>query len=202
MRVTVPVEDAGGVAARVESLAAGSGGPLIVLAEQGGVRRVVVGFDIGQSNWVKDASFHIFLKNAVDYLTLSGEEEAGRALRTTDTFSVRPAPGSEAVRVSGPIEFSREVSESGARVTLGPLSRVGLYEIEGVIEADAVAAANLLDPTESRIATPDPIQLAAGPITATTAADAAPKEVWHWFALAAIVALGIEWIVYAWRMRV
>lgn len=200
--MTLPVEDVGDASVRVESLAAGSAGPLIVLAELGGVRRVVVGFDIGQSNWVKDASFHIFLKNAVDYLTLSGEEEAGRAVRTTDTFSVRPAPGSKAVSVSGPVEFSREVSSPGERITIGPLSRVGIYEIEGVVEPDAVAAANLLDSTESRIDSPDPIQLATGPVTATTAADAAPKEVWHWFALAAIAALCIEWMVYAWRMRV
>lgn len=201
MPITLPDEQGSNAEVRCVPLAMGEAGPLIVLAEQAGVRRVVVGFDIGQSNWVKDASFHIFLKNAVDYLTLAGDDSAGAALKTTEVFSVRPAAGASAVEVKGPKAFSREISSSD-RVTLGPLSLVGVYELGGVEAADSVAAVNLLDPRESRLGVASSLDLAGGAVAGTRASDATPREIWAWFVLAGVALLCVEWTLYALRMRV
>lgn len=202
MTVAVPEGGEGGDASRFEVLASGEEGPLIVLVERAGVRRLIVGFDIGQSNWIKDAGFHIFLKNGSDYLALGGEEEAGRAVSTTQAFSVRPLPSASRVEVAGPVSFVREVSPGGGAVQIGPLARVGLYRIKGVVDEDALVAVNLLDPVESRIERRDALRLASGDIGGVGASAAAPREIWHWFVLAAAAGLCVEWMLYAWRMRV
>ncbi|MBL8745809.1 MAG: VWA domain-containing protein [Phycisphaerae bacterium] len=202
MRVTLPEESSGGMPVRAVSLASGNTGPLIVLVEQGGVRRVIVGFDVGQSNWVKDAGFHIFLKNAVDYLTLSGEEEAGQVVRTNEAFGVRVAAGSTKIEVSGPVSFSREVRASADRQTIGPLPLVGVYEIKGAPAEDSTRAVSLLDSTESAAAVRSDLRLATGEVRGTSASSAVRREVWAWFALAALVLLCLEWALYSWRMRV
>lgn len=206
MRLSLPTEGVpgpGSVPIRIEPLASGAGGPLIVLIAQGGTRRIIVGFDLGQSNWVKDAGFHIFLKNATDYLTLSGEDEAGAAVRTTEPAVVRPAPGATRIDVSGPTTLVRDVRrEEGDRVVIGPLPRVGRHAISGVVEADAALFVSLLDPFESRIAVRDAVESAGGRTEAVAASQIAPREIWPWFVLAAIALLTVEWFVFALRMRV
>lgn len=206
LRMSLPAEDStapGTPTVRVESLASGADGPLIVLAEQEGIRRILVGFDLGQSNWVKDAGFHIFLKNAIDYLTLTGEDEAGPIIRTTATVPVRIAPGSRRIEVAGPTSLSRETSGgAGERITVGPFPLAGKHTLSGVVEPDATMFVSLLDPFESRIGVRDALETAGLRTEAISASSVAPREVWHWFVLAAVALLMIEWFIFALRMRV
>ena len=59
-----------------------------------------------------------------------------------------------------------------------------------------------MNPNESAIATRSSVDV--GGITAQAADldDAAPREVWHWFVLAALALLSLEWLLFAWRTRV
>lgn len=204
--VLLPEESTPRTPTRVSAtaLASGETGPLIVLLEDRGIRRIVVPFDLARSNWIRDAGFHVFLKNAVEYLTLAGEADAGRALRTTDTLSVRLVPGAETVGVSGPLAFSRDVrgETPGGRVTLGPFPIAGVYRLSGVIAEDSLAAVNLLDPNESLIAARDSVEIGGTTVGGTSASSLGRREVWHWFVLAAVVLASIEWMLYARLMRV
>lgn len=205
MRMTLPDPSAaapGAARLRTDVLASGQDGPLIVAIEQGSVRRILVGFDLGESNWVKDASFHIFLKNAVEHLTLSGEDEAARAYRTTDTLSVRPASGRTSIEISGPVSFARSIGVGEERVSLGPFPAAGVYRIAGVVPEDSIAAINLLNPVESRLEVRDSLDSAGGRIEATRAVSNTTREIWHWFVLAAAALLAVEWMLYALRMKV
>lgn len=203
LTVTLP-SSTGPEAARVETLASGLAGPLIVIAEVRGVRRIIVGFDLGESTWIRDASFHVFLKNAYEHLTLTGEADAGRSYRTTEPVQVRPAVGATTLEVSGPLTLSREVPPTlaeGESIAVGPFPEVGLYTVRGAVESDSAAAVNLLDPQESTLRT---VRSASAAIAAGTAGaeTAGPREIWHWFVAAALVLLSIEWLVYAARMRI
>lgn len=187
---------------RATALASGNDGPLIALLESASSRRVIVAFDLAESTWLKDAGFHIFLKNAVDHLTLSGESESGRPLRTADVFSVRPAPDANELTIRGPRELTRALSENERqRVTLGPLPLVGVYRIEGAIAQDAIVPINLLDPWESRVASAETLSSRGVPL-AQASTSTSDREIWPWFVIAAVALLAIEWAVFSWRMRV
>ena len=203
LQMTLPSASGSGPALRSEVIASGRVGPLIGLIEQAGVRRLIVAFELGDSRWWQDASFPVFLKNAVDYLTLSGDENAGVVYRPGDPVSVALAPGATSVSVSGPISFERPASGQGARrLTIGALPLAGVYRIQGAAPSEEVAAVSMLDPFESEIATRDSLLVGGRTIQAAGSGGSAPREVWHWLVLAALLLLTIEWIAYTWRMRV
>lgn len=206
MKVTVP--DAGaardGPPLRTEVLASGSSGPLIVLAEQAGIRRVIVGFELADSQWWQDPGFPVFIKNVVDHLTLTGDESVGRALTTIETASVRPLAEALAVEVTGPADVVRRRDEGGwtGAVSLGPFQLAGLYTATGVVAEDAALAVNMLDPFESRLETRNEVLLGGRSVATSTAGLGGLREMWHWFIAAAACLLAVEWLVYVWRMRV
>ncbi|MDX2114349.1 MAG: VWA domain-containing protein [Planctomycetota bacterium] len=187
-----------------EALATGNGGPIIALAQRRGVPRLVVGFDLGASNWVKLASFHVFLANAVDHLTLRRAESRGVAWRTGQEVLVQPAPGAEELRITGPAESTHRVPATwtGEAVSVGALPRVGVYEVSGAREGDRVVPVNLLNERESRIESRESIELGPSALAAQSLSALAPRELWPWFVLGALLVLTAEWLLFAWRMRV
>ncbi len=195
-----PPED--GVRATADVLARGAKSPLIIEIERGPNRHIVVAFPLAQSTWPLLPSFVVFLANAVDRLTPLGEAAAAQAITTGETTLIRLLPGVSTARVEGPLAFEIAAPEAGAVVSIGPLPRAGVYRIEGAIEEDETLVVNLLDPTETALATSDDLRIAGRPTAATGAEEATPREIWQWFVLAAIILLIPEWILFAWRSRV
>jgi hypothetical protein len=203
MRMTLPELGVGGVT-RVEPLAFGDRGPLIASMTVAGVPHAVVAFDLVQSTWPLDVGFAIFLANSVETLAPRAAMVAGRSFTTREAMVVTPAPGAERVIAEGPVTLEARVPEpAGApgTVSLGVPERVGVYSVRGVIAGDSVAAVNLTDSNESAIQTGDTLPIATRAGAAATAGEAAPREVWHWFVLAAVGFLALEWLLFAWRMR-
>lgn len=201
MRVAIPT---GADRSTTTVLAQGTDGPLLVLVEEAGIRRIVVGFELARSNWGPDVSFPVFIANAVDYLTLRGQGAAGRAFRTIDAVTVSPRPGAPRLAITGPVNetIERPPGRDDGPVSLGILDRAGLYSVEGASPGDETVAVNLTDAFESRLATAD-----WGPGAPGTAPDApgsgpaGPREIWPWFVLAGLLLASVEWLLYAWRMR-
>ena len=204
--VTLPSNEGarGEASVKSEVLASGEAGPLIVLVERSGVRRLVVGFALEDSQWWRDVGFPIFIKNAVDYLTGSGEDSASRSVTTAQPVSLTPLADADRVVIDGPLRLERAREEGGwsGAVSVGPLLLAGVYEVQGVVERDRVLAANLLDPWESRAATTDRVTLAGKSVVSSGASFSGLREIWRWFVLTAGVLLAFEWALYAWRMRV
>jgi hypothetical protein len=188
---------------RAEVLASGTDGPLIVQLENRGVRRVLVGFPLQNTNWWRDLSFPVFIANVVDALTLSGEESSGTAFSTREAVIVRAPDGVESLELVAPDGSERSITVGDrARVNLGTLSTAGLYALGNVRGPSGTVAVNVFNEHESRIGTRDVVEIAGRDVRARGVAGMAPREIWPWLVAAAFVLLMLEWVFFAWRMRV
>lgn len=184
-----------------EALAIAQGGPIIALIEpRGGQRHLIVSFDLRQSNWPLHVSFAIFLQNAVDFLTDRGAADAGWMIRMGEAVNVRAARGAATVELTGPESRSMDVRGDGS-VTLGPLSRVGVYRATGLPPEHTPVIANLLSETESDLRPVDEVRIGQEAAPAQSLDRSTPRELWPWLVAAALALLGIEWVVYLLRAR-
>lgn len=187
------------VAARVNhasaELARTRDGVVIALDEDAGARRMEVAFDPVAAMWPLDASFAVFLANAVEFLTLRASAHAGLSFRTGEPASMRIGGPPRRVRVVGPASFDAEVTPDG-EVQLGLLDLAGVYRVG---ENGVPAAVNLLDQRETMLAVVTEAA-AGGKATDRTRRDA--RELWRWFVIAGLVLLTLEWMLSALRSRV
>lgn len=227
----VPAEShagSGGRAAEFTELVDGTFGPLLIEIEhdtdaQAGagrvMRRIAAAFALERSNWGPDVSFPVFIANAVEWLTeSSGPSRLAWSIDTGARLPVvAPAAAGSVIARTGTANLERvfAVSPAASDVStglVGPLDRVGVWRLagatQGAVEPEVVAV-NLISPRESLIAVRPRAALGpgarAGALGEGSAADGrgrgGEREVWHWFVLAALGLLSIEWFVYAWRMR-
>lgn len=183
--------------ARVESLADGRHGPLIVV-QRNGNQHLWVAFEPAQSNWPADPGFVIFVANAVDHMTMRAAAGAGRSFTTVDPVRLR-VPGRGTLVVDGPERVTIERSEGDDLVTIGVLDRAGVYTIEGT---SLVVPVNLTSSQETRAATAPTIEIGGVQITEGLGVLGATREIWHWFILAAAALLAMEWFWVARLNRV
>ena len=198
--VSRPMHVTPAIGVRVTELARGVDGPLLVLLGQGHTRRLVVPFELADSNWPLTVGFPGFLSQAVDLLTHRAEAAGGGAVTTTEPASAAVPVGTRRVHVTGPREFDADAAERS--VTLGVLERAGVYRVQPDA-ADSVpvpVAVNLVSPRESSLLTRDALRVSGQSVQSSGAGDA-PREVWHWLVIAALVLLTLEWFLYAWQMR-
>ncbi len=193
----------------ITPLALGASGPLIALVQEPGVRgvkRLVLAFDLIRTNWGKDISFPIFISSAVDFLTGRGESAAGRAYTTAEPVSILTAPNAKRIRISGADTFDLDIpapDPAGAMVSLGIPRLAGIYHCENAAPTSETIIANVLNPRESALASKSSLQIAGRASTSGTdrTGEEPKREVWHWFVLAAMLLLTVEWFIYAWRSK-
>jgi hypothetical protein len=188
---------------QVEELARGVNGPLIVESVRGTRRHVVVAFDLRASNWPLLVSFPVFLATAVDALTATSRGGVGAS--TAEPMFV-DAPGTRSItlrRIGGeePPREIRVVATDSGRIPLGRLERAGIYEWRGTGDTRGFIGASLLDETESRIETAASLGL-GGRVVRAGEGDGTPREIWHWFVLAAFALLCVEWALFTRRASV
>ncbi len=183
-------------------------GPAVVLLDRAGVRRLLIGVDLNTTTWSKEVSFPTFMANAVDHLTLRGDDNTARAWRTTEAIAFPAPPSSkpgETLSISGPPDITTPIPEAtisdDAGIMVGILPRVGVYQINTPTTPTPIAV-NLLDPTESEARTKGTVDIAGRTATADPGVSLGAVEIWPWFVLAALVVLCLEWLLFAWRSRV
>ena len=104
---------------------------------------------------------------------------------------------------AGPTRLS--ATARAGRASLPAFPRVGFYEADTSAGIDAPMdrlAVNLLDELESDVRPAERIEVGTGVVQATAESSLIRREVWQWFAWAALGMLLIEWFVYTRRMRV
>ena len=177
-------------------------GPVLAIAQDGPVRRAVVSFAPEESSWPVQVSFAVFVANAVAHLAPGALGAEARAITTSEPMIIRTAPGASRVTISGPDTRSVDVPEGASTVSLGLPTRVGLYTVEGAVGEDATIGVNLFDERESSLATADALELPGGAQRPAVARAESAQEIWRWFVLAGFLLLTLEWLLYAWRMRI
>ncbi|MCZ6851448.1 MAG: VWA domain-containing protein [Planctomycetota bacterium] len=183
-------------------LAWGPDGAVIAVVRRRGVRHVLVGFTLQQSNWPMHVSITVFMQNVLDYLTLGGEglDSVGLAAQPGRPITVRRLPEARQLSIEGPINVTVEV-DAEPEVTLPNLRRVGLYRVRGAAPPMDRIAVNMSSDIESDIRPRRSLVVNAQVTQASTPSTVAPLELWPWLVAIAIGLLVIEWIVYCKRIR-
>jgi hypothetical protein len=202
-------------ATRVETLANGQDGPLVLLRRDGrggGVRRVIVGFSPERSSWPESGSFPIFIINAIEHMTARAEAGDGGWFRTTEPVVIK-------TRVAGPtltLELSdgtrrtariaRDADGSIGEASFGVIERAGLARFVGADapagQGTAFIALNLADLNESLVRSEPALPTQGGPLESRAQGTLGGlREIWSWFIAAALVLLSLEWVLHSVMMR-
>lgn len=210
VREVLPVRTAAQAAPPPQVVARSDDLPLIVLAEEAGIRHVVVCFELAQSNWPLTPSFAVFIANALDELTLRARTAEGRNFTTSEPVSLSVSARG-AVTLEGPTRVVvRESGEappgagptSDGTLSVGVLPRAGVYVVraEASERTTRAVAVNVADPVETTAASPQSVRVEGREI-GSVQPTRVPQEVWQWFVVAALVLLSVEWLVYARQVR-
>ncbi|HKV44233.1 MAG TPA: hypothetical protein VJT32_06090, partial [bacterium] len=168
---------------------AGGDVPLLWAYEGGGIRAILLGFALQDSDLPQHVAFPILIANALAWL-------GGGALDLAagETLQV-PAAGGTAAELTGPDGSWRAVPAAGGMYLLPPLVRAGAYRLQTPAGVRAITVRN-----------PDPragmIRPGTAPILPGAAAPYPERAVlltqvavWPWVVSAALAALMAEWIL-------
>ncbi|MEZ6241573.1 MAG: VWA domain-containing protein [Phycisphaerales bacterium] len=197
------------------TLAETAQGPAIVELPAPDSRAIVVPFDVMNTNWPFNASFVLFLAQAIDYLDRDAADAAaasgaGRLFRPGDVLTDRLPPGVTNVRVDPPSPQPEQelVPAPDGRIAFGPIRGVGVYRLRWTGAAGATDqrdgqrvtrhfAANLTDPDESNVTAATQITLGTETKSAEqSGADEAVKRYWPYLLMVALGVLMVEWWIY------
>ncbi|TVQ62907.1 MAG: VWA domain-containing protein [Phycisphaerales bacterium] len=204
-RVALPENSAAQVLAETDV------GPAILDLTVGGVRSVVVPFDVARTNWPFDVSFVVFLASAAEFLG-GGAPASGAGedvLRPGRVLTDRLPAGARDVELRLPGgDRARLTPGPDGRIAFGPVRTAGVYQAfwDGPSAPTdgrsggrhtRVYVANLADPIESDIGAADVVELATEQVRAAEGGLASStRRLWPWLVLAAIALLTLEWYVY------
>lgn len=176
------------VAGKSLALARTADGAVLIAAGETLPRWVAVGFAIADTNFAYQASFPMFLSNAIAWL--SGETPAIARSLGTVTVPI------ERARVSG-IDGGRVDTRFVPGATLFNVERAGFFTAEGD-GGRARVLANVVDPVVTDV-NASPLGTAAGKAT-PAAATMIAWEPWFVLLLAALVVMGLEWFAFHRRL--
>lgn len=185
----------------VEPLALGAEGPVLVAATDRGVRHLSLGPDLRRSNLPALPSFPILLRNAVDWLGAFGAADAGRVLRAGEAAVVRARPGVERLGLREPEGTVRSipVSDPSGVVVLPPLSRRGVWTVDGAVPEDEIIPVSQLSALESDLAFgPEPAIAIVAPRQRRVPSEAV-SDLWPWMLLAALGLCVLEWAAWLFK---
>lgn len=152
-------------------------GALIVERSSGLHRHLRVGFALHDSNWAVQVGMPIFLVNAIERL-LPGTSGVGEVFTTSDVVWMDGA--------------------DGRRVSVGPIDRAGVIEIEG-----RRIGLGVLDRQESALDVRTDIEIGSGDLSKSQRVGGpTQRELWRWFSLLAILLIAIEWFAYGARVKI
>lgn len=184
----------------------GGSAPLLFAGQAQGRRVAVLSFDLRRSDLPLQVAFPLLLANLMDYLAPGGAGRLPDQVLPGEAVSFNLPAGVESVRIETPGGL-REVTPQGGRVVFTETDTLGMYRLSwrepptepdgNSIERNAAFAVNAFLPEESRIAARESL-----PGVSSAGAGAAGdegrgrREWWRPLALAALLLLTAEWLVY------
>ena len=183
----------------IHTLAEGEISPLVFALERDQRQAVVVAFDLFESDWPLRVSFPIFIANAVNWLTGARFSEQAFSHTAGSTIPFAPRAGEKEVVIQTPSGQKKTLDFSeGRTVFFAQTDEIGFYRAKTGDE-ERLFAVNLLSPAESNIAPKGELVLRDQEVRGDTQVLKSNREVWAWFALAALAVLLLEWLIYCRR---
>ena len=180
-------------------VASAFGTPIIITRDEGRRRMVAIAFDVRNSDLPLRVAFPVLMINLIDYFQLD-DSSLIQDYSTGETWSVRVDVEEGMAKVTQPDGTTREVPVYGGEALVYG-EDVGFYEIEAAGQLKRVAA-NLSDPSESRIA---PMDLELGEQDVEGDVESLffnREDLWIWAIMALIALLVFEWWTYNRRVTV
>ena len=168
--------------------------PLVVAGERAGVRSVYVAWNLLDSDFVLRVGFPIFISNCVRWLVGDVGGASLANMRTGEVLALAPGAGRSSVEITLPGGEKRTVPARAATAAVR-LERVGIYEARAG-GYRVVAAANLLDATESNIAPRQALVVAGKQVAGAGGLPRRTQEFWRWAVLGVLALLALEWLTY------
>lgn len=176
-------------------------GIAIVCSQVGSTRSLSVAFPISGTNWPLQASWPLFIENALDWLTRRSESESGRFWQTGEPIAVPGLPPGSVWSLSPSASVVSTAGPDGT-LNLPAQARSGLYRLESTSPTPARAVpVALLNADESACRTSDRLSVGATPIQGGMSAGSR-RELWPWFVAALAAVLALEWGIFASRSRI
>lgn len=182
------------------------GRPLVAVGSVDGRGVGLIGFDIGESDLPLQVAFPLLMSNLVDAVVPLGDGVLPPSVRLGESLSVRVDPaiaGLELVDTpTGGTAVTSEVPLIGGQATLPGAVSVGIREVWASGDEGSRlgrTAVNLFSADESDVAPGDPrriSEMGAAP-PAGGVPDNESRAEWFWpLALAALLLLAIEWVLF------
>jgi von Willebrand factor type A domain/Aerotolerance regulator N-terminal len=165
------------------------------------------------TNWPLHPSFPLFLRNVLYVLGNVRDTAGEETIQPGQVKTLRPDVAVQEVEVVEPAADGRpdpqgtakKLVQSGSRVdfTFGDAERTGIYLVKWGDQVQRAFSVNLLDSDESNIEPRKGEEVRVGSSTlATGATRSQARETWQWVALAALLLLLVEWVIYNRRIFV
>ncbi|MCB2154822.1 BatA and WFA domain-containing protein [bacterium] len=173
---------------------------LITLYETETRNILVVGFDVLQSMWPLDVSYPIFISNMIEYFARSGRGKVKASYVSGETIPIFPELDATEAVVTTPDDEQIEFSFEGASTAyLSETARTGVYQVAFDVGSTQLLPVNLASEKESRIAPVPELEIGGQKIVGTEDVVKTNQEIWHWFVLAGLLILLLEWLIYCRR---
>lgn len=173
--------------------------PLIYAIDEGGVKAIVLGFDLHRTDFPLRVAFPLFVSNALRWLSPNRLEDGGLQLRTGQPLTVALPAGVSAATLVEPDGARHPLqADADGRISFADTTAVGVYTVAAG-EWRQRFAVNLLDDGESNIVSR---RQEVSPATAAPGAEDLPalypsrQDLWTLFAIAALLVLLAEAALY------
>jgi hypothetical protein len=154
------------------------------------------------TTWPVKLGFPLFLTNVVYVLGNVNDGTSDRTVRPGDVKPLRPDRALKKIEVEDPDGKSHTLTRGNrAEFLFGETNKVGVYRVKWDGEEQYGFAVNLLDARESNLEPRPEIDIGEERITSGET-HGAPREIWKWIALGALLLLLLEWYIYNRRVYV
>jgi hypothetical protein len=156
------------------------------------------------TDWPLKPSYPLFLRNVLYFLGNISDAAYEENVQPGQVKTIRPDKPVRRIDISGPEDKSQTLGQDDRQpktsFPFGGTDQVGVYRAkwDGGQRSFAV---NLLDEQESNIEPRSTIQIGTERLSAGQQTSP-PRELWKWFALAALLLLLLEWYIYNRRIYI